>query len=63
MINEINNLEINHDSKKSLSESSCCSKSSCCGNVKNDPIKFSKKIGRNQPCPCGSNKKYKKCCG
>ena len=21
------------------------------------------KIGRNQPCPCGSDKKYKKCCG
>ena len=23
----------------------------------------SKKIGRNSPCPCGSGKKYKKCCG
>lgn len=23
----------------------------------------SNKIGRNDPCPCGSNKKYKKCCG
>lgn len=22
-----------------------------------------KKIGRNEPCPCGSGKKYKKCCG
>jgi len=22
-----------------------------------------KKIGRNSPCPCGSGKKYKKCCG
>ena len=21
------------------------------------------KIGRNDPCPCGSGKKYKKCCG
>jgi len=21
------------------------------------------KISRNDPCPCGSNKKYKKCCG
>ena len=21
------------------------------------------KIGRNDPCKCGSNKKYKKCCG
>lgn len=23
----------------------------------------SQKVGRNEPCPCGSNKKYKKCCG
>lgn len=27
------------------------------------PIKKDKKIGRNKPCPCGSGKKYKKCCG
>jgi len=27
------------------------------------PIKSGKKIGRNDPCPCGSGKKYKKCCG
>ena len=30
----------------------------------NGPIhKKGKKIGRNDPCPCGSGKKYKKCCG
>jgi uncharacterized protein YecA (UPF0149 family) len=23
----------------------------------------SEKVGRNAPCPCGSGKKYKKCCG
>ena len=22
-----------------------------------------KKVGRNEPCPCGSGKKYKRCCG
>jgi len=28
------------------------------------PVKrVEKKIGRNAPCPCGSGKKYKKCCG
>ncbi len=27
------------------------------------PAKAEKKIGRNDPCPCGSGKKYKKCCG
>jgi len=26
------------------------------------PIRVEKKIGRNSPCPCGSGKKYKKCC-
>ena len=26
-------------------------------------IRKPKKIGRNAPCPCGSGKKYKKCCG
>ena len=25
--------------------------------------KTGKKVGRNDPCPCGSGKKYKKCCG
>jgi preprotein translocase subunit SecA len=27
------------------------------------PVKREKKVGRNDPCPCGSGKKYKKCCG
>lgn len=26
-------------------------------------VRDGKKIGRNDPCPCGSGKKYKKCCG
>ena len=31
---------------------------------KKKPVKRAvKKIGRNSPCPCGSGKKYKKCCG
>ena len=29
----------------------------------NEPLVKPKKIGRNDPCPCGSGKKYKKCCG
>ena len=27
------------------------------------PVVKGKKVGRNDPCPCGSGKKYKKCCG
>ncbi len=28
-----------------------------------EPVRVEKKIGRNDPCPCGSGKKYKQCCG
>ncbi len=28
-----------------------------------EPVRVGPKIGRNDPCPCGSGKKYKKCCG
>lgn len=27
------------------------------------PVRVADKVGRNDPCPCGSGKKYKKCCG
>ena len=30
---------------------------------KTAPVKAGPKIGRNDPCPCGSGKKYKNCCG
>ena len=30
---------------------------------KRQPVRKEKKPGRNDPCPCGSGKKYKKCCG
>ena len=35
------------------------------GTVKKKPVvkKAADKVGRNDPCPCGSGKKYKKCCG
>ncbi|MBR5156950.1 MAG: preprotein translocase subunit SecA [Clostridia bacterium] len=33
------------------------------GENTNKTVKKTEKIGRNDPCPCGSGKKYKKCCG
>ncbi len=34
------------------------------GTVKKEPVRNKgKKVGPNDPCPCGSGKKYKKCCG
>ena len=32
------------------------------GTVKKQPVRAGKKVGMNDPCPCGSGKKYKKCC-
>ena len=32
--------------------------------VPNRPVRRNEpRVGRNDPCPCGSNKKYKQCCG
>ncbi len=34
------------------------------GSARKQPVKVAgSKVGRNDPCPCGSGKKYKKCCG
>ncbi|MBS3806170.1 MAG: preprotein translocase subunit SecA [Bacteroidales bacterium] len=33
------------------------------GGQKPEPVKVGKKVGRNDPCPCGSGKKYKNCHG
>ena len=30
---------------------------------KTEPVRVDKKVGRNDPCPCGSGKKYKQCHG
>ena len=32
-------------------------------NVRSESYRVEVKVGRNDPCPCGSGKKYKKCCG
>ena len=33
------------------------------GEGKPEPIRKTVRVGRNDPCPCGSGKKYKHCCG
>ncbi len=71
----INSLQIDEEHEKIRSESAIESRTKFKkmvdlfrqavlteNNKKNMPVK-SKKIGRNDPCPCGSGKKYKKCCG
>ena len=41
---------------------SCCSQSSCCA-PPSPVVHLTPKIGRNDPCPCDSGRKFKKCCG
>ncbi|WP_300441418.1 DUF1186 domain-containing protein [Christiangramia sp.] len=53
---EINDLEFNEDLASEIYNEWSVSP------FDNDPIVNSKKPGRNDPCPCGSGKKYKKCC-
>jgi preprotein translocase subunit SecA len=33
------------------------------GDARPQPLRHGRKVGRNDPCPCGSGKKYKFCCG
>lgn len=43
-------------------QESCCSDTSCC--PPQEPlVRASPKVGRNDPCPCDSGRKFKKCCG
>ncbi|WP_084591481.1 SEC-C metal-binding domain-containing protein [Gilvimarinus agarilyticus] len=40
----------------------CCTSSGCCAPT--EPLmRDTPKVGRNDPCPCGNGKKFKKCCG
>jgi uncharacterized protein YecA (UPF0149 family) len=43
-------------------ETSCCSQSNCCAPTA-PIVNAQEKIGRNDPCPCESGRKFKKCCG
>ncbi len=40
----------------------CCRNTSCCA-AQTPAIRTAPKVGRNEPCPCGSERKFKKCCG
>jgi preprotein translocase subunit SecA len=41
---------------------SCCSDETCCAPT-NPSRRAEPKVGRNDPCPCGNGRKFKKCCG
>ncbi|PCO06868.1 zinc chelation protein SecC [Microbulbifer flavimaris] len=48
--------------RQTQNDDSCCSNESCCPSQ--SPItRIGPKVGRNDPCPCGNGRKFKKCCG
>ncbi len=61
---EVSGLEKIHESPAAISaESGTVENSPSKPVLKIDPIKAGVKVGRNQPCICGSGKKFKQCCG
>ena len=56
-------LKSEEDIKREQAAKITATSGSTDGSDKKRPIKKGEKVGRNDPCPCGSGKKYKKCCG
>ncbi len=56
-------LKSEEDVKREAAAKITATSGSTDGSDKKRPIKKGEKVGRNDPCPCGSGKKYKKCCG
>ncbi|NTU66782.1 MAG: preprotein translocase subunit SecA [Candidatus Moranbacteria bacterium] len=62
----INEKNLNYQGAEDIEQFSSSAGASAdkgASNMKQSPIINADKIGRNDPCPCGSGKKYKKCCG
>ena len=54
---------LNYKGADGVEQFGAAKKSSESSEGKSSPIINQNKVGRNDPCPCGSGKKYKKCCG
>jgi hypothetical protein len=52
----------NIDNQPLAESESCCSRSSCCDR-QSPVVHTAPKVGRKDPCPCASGRKFKKCCG
>ena len=59
------NLKASHDSAATDTQRAMdqASRQQTGERPKPQPVHVEKKVGRNDPCPCGSGKKYKNCCG
>ncbi len=63
--NDNRNLKASHDSAATDTQRAMdqAARQQTGERPKPQPVHVEKKIGRNDPCPCGSGKKYKNCCG
>ena len=52
-----------NDAKSVMKDSANRSREAQKAGQAQQPVRADKKVGRNDPCPCGSGKKYKACCG
>ena len=55
-------LKTNQEVKREKVAKETVTTGSPSGQVKKQPVRKERKVGPNDPCPCGSGKKYKKCC-
>jgi len=61
---QVNNLNFMHEILENYSDDKVSTNQGDVGGAKKSPfVKKDVVIGRNDPCTCGSGKKYKKCCG
>ena len=55
-------VRTNQEVKRERVARETCTGAAVNSQVKKTPVKKAQKVGPNDPCPCGSGKKYKKCC-
>ncbi len=60
---DLSKFEANKDSMPSYNDPSGSGKTKDGRTQASQPVRVDKKVGRNEPCPCGSGKKYKNCHG
>jgi preprotein translocase subunit SecA len=60
---DLSKFEANKDEMTSYNDPSGGGKAKDGRTQAHQPVRVEKKVGRNEPCPCGSGKKYKNCHG
>lgn len=62
-VKQLMTIQIRQDQEVKREQVAKPTNASSDGSESKRPVHVGDKVGRNDPCPCGSGKKYKKCCG